>query len=175
MTLEPTPTALLCDVAHSRIALDHRIRAVWRGARLAGPAFTVRTPAGEHAAVREAAERAPAGSVLVVDGGGGAVECALWGGRMSRLARERGLAGAVLDGAVRDVDEIEQLRFPVFALAITPTPPGRERPGELEMAILCGGIPVEPGDLVYGDSDGVVVVPRREHAELLERARSKTS
>ena len=154
--------------------MDHRLRPVCHGARLAGAAFTVRTPAGEQAAVREAAERAPAGSVIVVDAGG-EVERALWGGRMARLALDRGLAGAVLDGAVRDLDKIEELGFPVFALAAAPTPPGRERPGELEVEITCGGIAVAPGDLVYGDSDGVVAIPRAEHADLLERARSRAS
>jgi 4-hydroxy-4-methyl-2-oxoglutarate aldolase len=161
-------TADLCDAATSPIAMDTRIRPVWRGARFAGRAFTVRTPPGEHRAVREAAERAPAGTVLVVDGGG-ELECALWGDKMSKLALDRGLAGLVVDGAVRDVDGIEALGFPVFAVASTPTPPARERDGELDVPITCGGLTVNPGDYVYGDADGVVVVPADLHDEILGR------
>jgi RraA family protein len=156
--LEQLPTAEIADAAGTPVAMHHRVRPVWRGARLAGPAFTVKTPPGEHRAVREAAEQAPAGSVLVVDGG--AVKSALWGDKMSQVAVDRGLAGLVIDGAVRDIDGIEALGFPVFAAAIVPTPPaGRDRPGELEVPITSCGVSVRPGDTVYGDADGVVVVP----------------
>jgi 4-hydroxy-4-methyl-2-oxoglutarate aldolase len=167
--LEYVPTAEVADVAGVPIAMRHSIRPVWRGARLAGPAFTVRTPPGEHRAVREAAEQAPTGVVLVVDGGG-AVEWALWGDKMSRLALDRGLAGLVVDGAVRDVDGIESLGFPVFAAGAVPTPPaGRDRAGELEVPITCGGRSVRPGDVVYGDADGVVVVAAALHDDVLRR------
>jgi RraA family protein len=149
--------------------MDGRIKAVWRGAALAGPAFTVRTWPGQHRAVREAAELAPAGSVLVVDGGG-VTDRALWGDKMSKLALERGFAGLVVDGAVRDVDGIEALGFPVFAAAVVPTGPvGHDLPGEHEVTIVCGGVTVRPGDVVYGDADGVVVVPAESHSEILSR------
>jgi len=171
VALEPLPTAELADAAGFPIAMDARIRPVWRGARLAGPAFTVRTPPGEFQAVREAIERAPAGAVLVVDGGG-ELRCALWGDKMSTLALERGLAGIVVDGAVRDVDGIEALGFPVFAAGGVPTPPARERPGELDVPVRCGGLEVRPGDWVYGDSDGVVVVPSKDHDEIVTRVRT---
>jgi RraA family protein len=169
VTVEQLPTAEIADAAGTPVAMHHRIRPVWRGARLAGPAFTVKTPPGEHRAVREAAEQAPAGSVLVVDGGG-AVESALWGDKMSQLALDRGLAGLVIDGAVRDIDGIEALGFPVFAAAIVPTPPaGRDRPGELEVPITSCGVSVRPGDTVYGDADGVVVVPAALLDDVLRR------
>lgn len=161
-------TADLADAAGVQIAMHHRIRPVWRGATLAGPAFTVRTPPGEHRAVREAADRAPAGAVLVVDGGG-EVDRALWGDKMSKLALERGIVGIVVDGAVRDVEATEILGFPVFAAACIPTPPGRDRPGEIGVVLHCGGLTVRPGDHVYGDADGVVVVPAEQHDAILER------
>jgi 4-hydroxy-4-methyl-2-oxoglutarate aldolase len=164
------PTALLSDAASRPIALAGHIRPVWRGARLAGPALTVRTEPGEHPAVRRALEQATEGVVIVVDGGG-FLERALWGGRMSALARDRGLAGVVIDGAVRDVDEIEELGFAVFAAGVVPTPPVRAGDGETGSAISCGGIVVSPGDLVVGDADGVVVVPRRDIDEVVARAR----
>ncbi len=149
--------------------MDTRIRPVWRGARLAGPAYTVRTPPGEHRAVREAADLAPAGAVIVIDGGGGQIECALWGDKLSKLALDRGLAGLVVDGAVRDVDGIEALGFPVFAVAAVPTPPARNLEGELDVPITCGGLTVRPGDWVYGDADGVVVVPAELHDQIVAR------
>ena len=171
MVLEPLPTAELADAAEVPIAMDARIRPVWRGTRLAGPAFTVRTPPGEFLSVREAAERAPPGAVLVV-GGGGDLRHALWGDKMSRLALQRGIAGLVVDGAVRDLDGIEALGFPVFAAGSVPTPPARARRGELEVPVACGGLEVRPGDLVYGDADGVVVLPHEGHDEIVGRVRT---
>ena len=161
-------TADLSDAAGRPIAMDARIRPVWRGARVAGPAFTVRTPPGRHPSVRHAAETAPAGSVIVVDAAG-LLERALWGDRMAALAQERGVAGIVLDGAVRDVEEIERLGFPVFAAGIVPTPPLRDGEGEHGVEITCGSLRVSPGDWIYGDADGVVVVPAAEHDEILAR------
>jgi 4-hydroxy-4-methyl-2-oxoglutarate aldolase len=161
-------TADLCDAAATPIAMDARIRPVWRGARLVGRAFTVRVPSCENPSVRAAVEQAEAGDVIVVDGAG-AMERALWGGNVSRLALERGLAGVVVDGAVRDVDGIEALGFPVFAAGIVPTPPARERDGEINVPISCGGLMVRSGDYVYGDADGVVVVPADLHDEILGR------
>jgi RraA family protein len=171
VVLEPLPTAELADAAGIPIAMDSSIRPVWPGARLAGPAFTVRTRPGEFRSVKEAAERAPAGAVLVVDGGGD-LQRALWGDKMSGLALERGIIGLVVDGAVRDRDGIEGLGFPVFAAGSVPTPPARERPGELDVPVTCGGLQVRPGDLVYGDADGVVVVPRERHDEIVARLRT---
>ena len=166
--MDHVPTADLADAAGVPIAMGARIRPVWPGARLAGPAFTVRTSAGEHPAVRRAADEVPPGSVIVVDGDG-AVDRALWGDKMAKLALERGVAGLVVDGAVRDAEGIEALGFPVFAAGVTPTPPRREQPGELGVPVTCGGVTVRPGDIVYGDRDGVVVVPAELHDEMLGR------
>ena len=163
------PTADLADAAGVPIAMDSRVRPVWVGARLAGPAFTVRTPPGEHPSVRRAADEAPPESVIVV-GGDGALDRALWGDKMAKLALERGIAGLVVDGAVRDAEGIEELGFPVFAAGITPTPPRHEQEGELGVPVECGGLTVRPGDVVYGDRDGVVVVPAELHDEVLARA-----
>lgn len=141
MRVELLPSALLSDAAPTPIAMAPRIRPAWRGARLAGRALTVRTPPGEHAAVREAVRSARAGAVVVIDGGG-AVEYALWGGLLSRLGLERGLAGVVVDGAVRDLDEIEAMGFPAFAVTAVPTAPRRGQAGEVGVPITCGGVNV---------------------------------
>ncbi len=167
--MEPVvATADLSDAAATPIAMDARIRPVWRGARFAGRAFTVRVPPGENPSVRAALEKAAPGDVIVIDGGGYEAR-ALWGGNVSARARERGLAGAVVDGAIRDVDEIEALGFPVFAAAVVPTPPQRELAGEIGVTVTCGGRTVNPGDWVVGDADGVVVVPAGDHDEILGR------
>ena len=165
----PVPvTADVSDLAGGGIALDARIRAVWRGARTAGPAFTAQTPPGEHLAVQRALEAAAPGDVIVIDGDA-FVGRALWGDKMSLAAQQRGIAGLVVDGAVRDVAEIERLGFPVFAITSVPTGPLTDRDGVLGAAIMCGERRVGPGDLVVGDDDGVVVVPQAVAVDLMRR------
>ena len=165
----PVPvTADVSDLAGGGIALDARIRAVWRGARAAGPAFTAQTPPGEHLAVQRALEAAAPGDVIVIDGDA-FVGRALWGDKMSLAAQQRGIAGLVVDGAVRDVAEIERLGFPVFAITSVPTGPLTDRDGVLGAAIMCGERRVGPGDLVVGDDDGVVVVPQAVAVDLMRR------
>ena len=168
MQLSLAATADLSDAAGGDVAMDARIRPMWRAARLAGRAFTVRTPAGEHVAVRRALDLAQPGDVIVIDGQG-AADRALWGDHMSARAQERGIAGVVIDGAVRDVAAIEDLGFPVFAVTSVPTAPLTQLDGEVRVAIVCGGKAVEPGDLVYGDADGVVVIPQASADVVLRR------
>jgi RraA family protein len=172
VALEQLPTADVSDAAPARIAMDARIRPLWHGARVAGKAFTVRTPPGQFRAVQEGADLAQPGDVIVVDGGG-QLDCALWGDKMSRLAQARGIAGFVVDGAVRDVAEIERLGFPVFGIASVPAAPARETPGETGVPIVCGDLEVRPGDIVYGDADGVVIVPRELHEEIRAKIGAK--
>lgn len=167
------PTALLSDAAGRAVALDERIRPLWPGARLIGTAFTVRTPPGEHFSVRQAALTAGRGDVVVVDGGG-CTDAALWGDILAQVGLARGLSGLVVDGAVRDAEEIERLGFPVFAAAVVPAGPrGKETPGEIGVRITCGGIGVDPGDYVFGDRDGVVVIPRTDLDEVMMRAKAR--
>ena len=171
MALDLLPTAVLCDVSPEPIALLPRVRRLWRGATLAGRAFTVWTPPGEHLSLRHALEQAAEGEVIAVSCGG-SLATAVWGARMSRIALERGIAGLIVDGAVRDVDEIEELGFPVFAAGVVPTPPGREVAGEVGGPIECAGRMIAPGDWIYADGDGVVVVPARIHDDVVVLARA---
>ena len=168
--MEPQALAAadVSDAAGGDIAMDARIRPMWKGARLVGPAFTVRTPAGQHRAVMRALESAGPGDVIVIDGAGD-VARALWGDRMSLLAQERGIAGVVVDGAVRDVALIEALGFPVFAVTSVPTAPRTELEGDVDVPIVCADRKVEPGDLIVGDADGVVVLPRASADDVLRR------
>jgi regulator of RNase E activity RraA len=128
------------------------------GGSLFGPAFTARTMAGDSSTLHHAVAAAPSGSVLVVDAGG-YVDRAVWGEILTVAAVARGLRGAVIDGAIRDVEAIRRMEFPVFARAHTPAGPHKGWVGDWGRAVSCGGVAVEPGDFVIGDSDGVVVVP----------------
>ncbi|HEX7008569.1 MAG TPA: RraA family protein [Phycisphaeraceae bacterium] len=140
-------------------AMDGGIRPVDADMRLAGPAFTVRCYPGATWALEQAVELASPGDVLVVDGGG-RPDVILMGGLMSTRAKVRGLAGAVLDAAVRDVDHIARLGFPVFSRFICPRAGTFDQIGQWQIPICCGGVPVHPGDWIVADRSGAVVVPR---------------
>jgi 4-hydroxy-4-methyl-2-oxoglutarate aldolase len=167
-------TAHLCDVSPFGILMDRGIRAVWAGANAEGRAFTVRTPPGDNASLMVALREAEAGDVLVVDSGG-VLDRALWGAILSLAASNRGIRGLVIDGAVRDVDEIAEMRFPIFARGITPDTPYSKVHGSTGQPIVCGGLAVRTGDAVYADGDGVVVIASEVHEATLERARHRMS
>ena len=141
---------------------------------IVGPSFTVKVPAGDNLVAQMALDYAQPGDVIVIDGAGYA-DRALVGGMMLAYAEERGLAGFVVNGAVRDLDDIEASPLPVFALAATPLGPYREGPGEINVPVVCGGQVVMPGDILAGDSDGIVVIPRRDAADLLSAVRKNLS
>jgi regulator of RNase E activity RraA len=154
--------------------MDAGIHAVWHGAHVEGRAFTVRTPPGDNASLMVALREAEPGDVLVVDSGG-RLDRALWGAILSLAASKRGIRGLVIDGAVRDIDEIAELGFPVFARGITPDTPYSKVHGSTRQPIVCGGLAVRPGDAVYGDGDGVVVIAQEVHDATVERARHRMS
>lgn len=134
------------------------LRPCWTGAFVAGPARTVWTRAGDNLFVSRALDQARSGEVIVVNGHG-SLSSALVGGRLGARARSIGVAGFVVDGAVRDVDALQQLGIPVFARGVTPCGPTKVGPGRLDVPIAVGGVVVGPGDLVVADTDGVVFVP----------------
>ena len=133
------------------------IRALFEGARLAGPAFTVRCWPNDLSAMRKAVDLAPAGSVLVIDGGG-QPGVTTWGGGASIAAQRRGIAGVVTNGCTRDSDQIRAMRFPVFCQGTSVRGGVRHHPGWLQVPIAVGGTVVNPGDWLVADGDGVVVI-----------------
>jgi 4-hydroxy-4-methyl-2-oxoglutarate aldolase len=149
------------------------VRALFRGARIAGPAYTVKCPPGELTPVRRAVDAAPAGSVLVIECGGHQ-EAALWGGAGSIAAQRRGLAGVVTNGRTRDSAQIGQLRFPVFCAGTSVRGATRQQPGWTGVEVTVGGITIRPGDFLVGDDDGVVVVARERATAVLQLARKKS-
>jgi RraA family protein len=138
---------------------------------LCGPALTVRVPPGDHLMVQKALDLAEPGDVIVVDAGG-LVEVAMIGDIMTRYAARRGIAGFVIDGAIRDAAEIAARDLPVYARAVTPRGPSRLGPGEIHAVVSIGGMVVHPGDIIVGDADGVVAVPRADADVVLAAARA---
>jgi regulator of RNase E activity RraA len=126
---------------------------------LCGPALTVRVPPGDNLLAQHAIDLARPGDVIVVDGAAGA-ERALVGESMSRWAHARGVAGFVIDGAVRDLDYVRQGPLPVYSRSISPRGPTRTGGGEVYGEVRVGAAVVRAGDLVVGDRDGVVCVPQ---------------
>ena len=126
-------------------AMDHEIRPRSANPRMAGPAFTVRVHTADILMVSKALSECPKGSVLVIDGHGER-NTALWGGLTTAAAHRKGLAGIVVDGAIRDIAEIRRSRLPVFARAVVANAGGAEYAGELDIPVQCGGVVVSPGD-----------------------------
>ena len=148
------------------------IRQIIPGTRFAGLAVTVRVWPGDTLAVLQAVDSAPAGSVLVVDAGG-TERAAVWGGTSSLACIARGVRACVTNGSVRDVDEMIELKFPIFAAGISPRGTLKNHPGWRGIPISVGDCVVNDGDIVIGDSDGVLVVPFKDAADILLKAEAQ--
>ncbi len=134
-----------------------------------GPAVTVKSYPGDNLMVHKSLDIAQPGDVIVVDGHRSPLTAAL-GDLVSTKARHRGVAGFVVDGVIRDLPEIKALGdFPVYARDVTPIGPMHRGPGEINYPIACGGVVVNPGDIIVGDLNGVVVVPLEFADGLLQR------
>ena len=166
--------SILADVAGRRGTMDGRIAPVAPSMRMAGPAFTVEVRPGDNLMIHAAMTMARPGDVLVIDGKADRT-CALMGAIMISACRKLGFAGAVLDAAVRDTEELRALGFPVYAVGANPNGPTKFVPGRINWPVSCGGVAVHPGDLVVGDADGVVVIEREKAASLLDAADSKVA
>ena len=156
--LRRLPVANVGDAMDRISAVDSAIRPMWRGARLVARAYTVLTRSGDNQGIHEAIDLAAPGEVLVINGFADTSR-ALVGELLAGRALANGLAGFVIDGAIRDVDEIEELGLPVFARAVTPAGPYKMGPHRQQVPVALGGQCVNPGDVVIGDGDGVVVIP----------------
>lgn len=129
----------------------------FNSARLLGCAFTVKVAPGDNLMFHKALDLAEPGDIIVVDGQG-AMENALCGEIMVRYAMSRGISGFLIDGCIRDSAAIKDLDFPVYAKGVTPRGPYKNGPGEVNVPVVCGGVVVNPGDIVCGDADGIVVI-----------------
>jgi 4-hydroxy-4-methyl-2-oxoglutarate aldolase len=165
-------SAILCDVGGRRGTLNSRIQALHPSMKVAGPAFTVEVRPGDNLMFHVALAVAKPGDVIVVDGKGDDT-CALFGELMVTQADAAGLGGFVVDAASRDTDTLAGGSFPIFAAGRNPCGPTKGLPGTIGRAISLGGVAVQPGDLVVGDVDGVVVIPREQVEAVLDAADAK--
>jgi RraA family protein len=166
------PVANVSDVMARMTAGGPGLRPMHAGGVLAGPALTVKTRPGDNLMIHKALMIAAPGDVIVVDAGGD-VTNSLFGEIMSTEAEANGVAGLVLNGAIRDADAIRKGRLPIFAAGVTHRGPYKDGPGEINVPIALDGMVIEPGDLILGDDDGVLCVPFADTATVLETARKK--
>lgn len=151
-------------------AMTGDLRPLFDGIRFAGTAVTARTLASDLAAVFKAIDVSRPGDVVVVDAHGSR-DTAFWGENMTISAQNRGVAGAVIDGACRDVVEIRRLKFPLFSKGVVPNVAAIAGYGEVNVRIQCAGQAVASGDIIVADENGVVVVPAASAGDVLVRTR----
>ena len=164
-------TPHLSDSMERLYAGGVQLRPMHNEGKLAGPAFTVRTAPGDNLLVHKALDMASPGDVIVVDAGG-LTGNAIIGELMATYAKQRGLAGIVIWGAIRDSAEIGAANFPVYAVGVTHRGPYRNGPGEINVPVIMGGMTVHPGDIVIGDADGLVAIRQEEAERVLTSAKA---
>lgn len=136
---------------------------------MVGVALTVKVRPGDNLMLHKALNMAQEGDVMIVSNGGDRSQ-SLMGEIMFSYGKFKKMAGFVFDGPIRDVDAFADLGLPIYATGSTPGGPFKQGPGEINVPIACGNIHVNPGDIILGDSDGVIVIPRQDAAALLEKA-----
>jgi|SRR5450830_792662 len=166
------PTTILADVSGYSCTLNARVRALSPLMRVTGPALTVEVRPGDNLMLHAALAIARPGDVIIVDGKGN-LDTALCGEIMALHAQATGVAGFVVDAAVRDSNELIHGTFPVFAAGTTPCGPSKVLSGRVNWPASVAGVTVRAGDLVVGDADGVVVIRREDVPAVLERAQKK--
>ena len=166
--LREVSTPNISDAMHRKGAMRD-ITPINIGVKMVGTAVTVQTFEGDWAKSVEAIDVAGPGNVIVIYNGSRYISP--WGGLATLSCKNKGVEGVVIDGAVRDVDEIRDLEYPVFASAITPNAGEPKGMGEMNAEITCGGQAVRPGDYIVGDDCGVVVIPRERAYEIARRAK----
>ncbi|MEW9798571.1 RraA family protein [Alteromonas sp. CYL-A6] len=151
--------------------MDFGISGVWRAVpRIAGPAYTVKCEAGDHLMLHAAIYRASPGDIIVVEADS---TYALAGGNVCAIAQRRGIKGFVLDGTLRDVGEVRDMQFPVYARGHIPKPGAKKRLSPLNEPITCGGVTVNPGDIIVADEEGIAVLPKDFADEALRIAKAR--
>ncbi|MHB8118005.1 MAG: 3-hexulose-6-phosphate synthase [Methanothrix sp.] len=166
--LREVSTPNISDAMHRKGAM-HDIHPINLGTKIVGTAVTVQTFAGDWAKPVEAIDIAGPGNVIVIYSGSNSISP--WGGLATLSCKNRGIEGVVIEGAVRDVDEIRALNYPIFSSGIVPNAGEPKGMGEINAEITCGGQTVRPGDYIVGDESGVVVIPKERAYEVARRAK----
>lgn len=165
------PVANIADEMNRFFCVDARIKP-YNNKPLLGTAFTVKARATDNLFLHKALELAQPGDVIIVDAQGDLTN-AITGEIMMTQAAVNGLAGVVIDGAIRDAEAMKELDMPVFAAGVTPKGPYKDGPGEINVPVSCGGVVVNPGDIVVGDADGIVIIRPQDAPVILEKAKAK--
>ncbi len=167
--LRSMPAATVWEAAGKRGDLSPAIKPLFPEARIAGPAYTVKMFPGETLAAVRAVDEAPPGSVIVIEAGA-AERGVSWGGTATLAATRKGIAGLVTNGTIRDLAEVIERKFPVFAVGTGLVAGLRGHPGWLDIPIAIGEVIVHPGDFIVGDLDGVVAVPASQIEDVARRS-----
>ncbi|MBP2076911.1 RraA family protein [Oceanobacillus polygoni] len=165
-------SSLLADAMNGANTMSYEIQPVNKDLIMVGTAVTVSMKPGDNLYLHQAIYQGQPGYVLIADGKGHTKNAYL-GELMAGAAKAIGLEGIVIDGLVRDRIDLEKLDFPIYSKGFVPNGPYKDGPGNYNIPVSCGGISVQPGDLVVGDADGVVVVPRHEIESVFEKAEEK--
>jgi regulator of RNase E activity RraA len=144
------------------------------GRTVVGPALTVKARPGDNLMAMKAIDLAQPGDVIVISSDGEA-NLSVWGGIMSMMATKRGIAGVVTDGVVRDVAQCREAGLAIWATGLTPVGPTKLGPGQINQPLSCGGVIVNPGDVIMADEDGVVVVPQGELEAVIGRSHERVA
>ena len=166
------PVANISDCMARMTAGGPRLRPMHKSGYLAGPALTVKARPGDNLMIHKALTMAQPGDVIVVDAGGDLTN-SLFGEIMMAIAIKNGVVGVVLNGAVRDSEEIGEGHFPIYAAGVTHRGPYKDGPGEINVPIAIDGMLIRPGDLVLGDADGLLCVPYEDAETLLAATHKK--
>ncbi|XPV69651.1 MAG: RraA family protein [Halarcobacter sp.] len=152
--------------------MDAGIKQLWLDIpRIAGPAFTVKMVAGDNLALHRAIYEAPKGSIIVAQTN--SMDYAVSGGNVCAIAQGLGIAGFVIDGVVRDIGEVKQMKFPIFGRGVIPMPGIKKAVLPLNTPIVAGGIDVNPGDIIVADEEGIAVIPKDKANEIYEEAKKR--
>lgn len=173
MQFKDIPASNTSDCMGRNCAMNPRIHLVSspKDECMVGPAYTVKCRAGDNLALHAAMNFCQEGDVLVVSNEEDTTRAIMGEVMMTWLRYEKKIAGIVIDGPIRDIGSIGTWDFPVYCTGTTPGGPYKEGPGEVNVPVACGGISVNPGDIILGDPDGVICIPRKDAAVILEDAK----
>ena len=165
-------TTCISDCMSGLNNMDPAIKPLEEGYKMAGRALTVKIPVGDNLVLLKAIREAKPGDVLVIDTKGDQYR-AIAGDFIIGMAQTLGAHAFVVDGAIRDIVDIKKLNFPVFARGAAVASSAKVGAGEINVPISCGGTTVNPGDIIVGDANGIVVIPQALEQEILEKALEK--
>lgn len=162
------PAANVCDALNRNCGMNPRIKLMTKASRtLCGPAYTVKTRAGDNLSIHAAMNFIGEGDVLVISNEGSSNRALMGQIMIDYLFFYKKIAGLIVDGPIRDIDVLKNYQFPIYATGTCPAGPYKDGPGEVNVPIACGEIPVNPGDIILADADGIVVIPSQDAEKML--------